>query len=88
MTDEPENTAGRNTIHTLAGASDFPTTRWTLVVAAGRPPTERGSLGFSFSLRELLVSVIRVCSSSRLSFRPGAGPHAGVFHTRTGRPIP
>ena len=37
MTDEPENTAGRNTIHTLAGASDFPTTRWTLVVAAADP---------------------------------------------------
>ena len=37
MTDEPENTAGRNTIHTLAGPSDFPTTRWTLVVAAADP---------------------------------------------------
>lgn len=37
MTDEPENTASRNTIHTLAGASDFPTTRWTLVVAAADP---------------------------------------------------
>ena len=37
MTDEPENTADRNTIHTLAGASDFPTTRWTLVVAAADP---------------------------------------------------
>jgi RNA polymerase sigma-70 factor (ECF subfamily) len=37
MTDEPENTAGRNTIHTLAGASDFPTTRWTLVLAAASP---------------------------------------------------
>lgn len=34
MTDEPENSAGRSTMHTLAGASDFPTTRWTLVVAA------------------------------------------------------
>src|ERR1039457_7588879 len=28
------NTAGRNTMHTLAGPSDFPTTRWTLVIAA------------------------------------------------------
>src|SRR5579864_2410776 len=37
MTDEPETTAGRNTIHTLAGPSDFPTTRWTLVVAAADP---------------------------------------------------
>src|SRR5579872_2942289 len=37
MTDEPESTAARNTIHTLAGASDFPTTRWTLVVAAADP---------------------------------------------------
>jgi len=34
MTDEPSNTAGRNTTHTLAGPSDFPTTRWTLVIAA------------------------------------------------------
>ncbi len=33
MTDEPERTAGRDT--TLAGPSDFPTTQWTLVVAAG-----------------------------------------------------
>ncbi len=37
MTDEPENTVGRNTINTLAGVSDFPTTRWTLVVAAADP---------------------------------------------------
>jgi RNA polymerase sigma factor (sigma-70 family) len=37
MTHEPENTAGRNTIYTLAGAPDFPTTRWTLVVAAADP---------------------------------------------------
>src|ERR1017187_8706282 len=34
MTDEPGNTAGRNTMHTLAGPSDFPITRWTLVIAA------------------------------------------------------
>jgi hypothetical protein len=34
MTDEPGNTAGRNTMHTLVGPSDFPTTRWTLVIAA------------------------------------------------------
>jgi RNA polymerase sigma-70 factor (ECF subfamily) len=25
------------TMHTLAGASQFPTTRWTLVIAAGNP---------------------------------------------------
>jgi len=37
MTDESENIASRNTIHTLSGASDFPTTRWTLVVAAADP---------------------------------------------------
>ncbi|HXS93277.1 MAG TPA: sigma-70 family RNA polymerase sigma factor [Candidatus Limnocylindrales bacterium] len=37
MTHEPENTAGRNTFYTLAGSSDFPTTRWTLVVAAADP---------------------------------------------------
>jgi RNA polymerase sigma factor (sigma-70 family) len=37
MTDEPANTAGQNTMHTLAGPSDFPTTRWTLVIAAADP---------------------------------------------------
>ena len=37
MTDEPGNTAGQNTINTLVGPSDFPTTRWTLVVAAADP---------------------------------------------------
>lgn len=26
-----------HTLHTLPGASEFPTTRWTLVVAAGNP---------------------------------------------------
>src|SRR5215831_5681840 len=35
MTNEPGSNAERNT--TLAGPSDFPTTRWTLVVAAGDP---------------------------------------------------
>jgi RNA polymerase sigma-70 factor (ECF subfamily) len=35
MTNEPGSTASRNTMHTLAGVSQFPTTRWTLVVAAG-----------------------------------------------------
>jgi len=37
MTDEPGNTAVRNTMHTLAGPSQFPTTRWTLVIAAADP---------------------------------------------------
>src|SRR5882762_3593507 len=37
MTDEPGNTAGRDTMHTLAGPSRFPTTRWTLVIAAADP---------------------------------------------------
>ena len=37
MTDEPGNTVGRNTAHTLTGPSDFPTTRWTLVIAAADP---------------------------------------------------
>src|SRR5882762_8542243 len=37
MTDEPGNTAGRNTMHALAGSSQFPTTRWTLVIAAADP---------------------------------------------------
>jgi hypothetical protein len=37
MTDEPENTPDQNSMHTLTGPSDFPTTRWTLVVAAADP---------------------------------------------------
>ncbi|MDE3168230.1 MAG: sigma-70 family RNA polymerase sigma factor [Acidobacteriota bacterium] len=37
MRHEPEDSAGRNTIHTPAEATDFPTTRWTLVVAAAGP---------------------------------------------------
>jgi RNA polymerase sigma factor (sigma-70 family) len=37
MIDEPGNTKGRNTMQTLVGSSDFPTTRWTMVVAAGDP---------------------------------------------------
>ena len=37
MINEPGNTKGRNTMQTLAGPSDFPTTRWTLVVAAADP---------------------------------------------------
>src|SRR6202049_2110075 len=34
MIDEPGNTPSRNTMHTMAGPSNFPTTRWTLVIAA------------------------------------------------------
>ncbi len=41
MTDQPEDTVGRNITHPLTHAlmapSDFPTTRWTLVVAAADP---------------------------------------------------
>jgi RNA polymerase sigma-70 factor (ECF subfamily) len=37
MSDEPGNTLGQITMHTLAGPSDFPTTRWTLVIAAADP---------------------------------------------------
>ena len=37
MTNDPGNTKGRSTMHTLAGPSDFPTTRWTLVIAAADP---------------------------------------------------
>src|SRR5579862_2411143 len=37
MGDETGNIESRNTMHTLAGPSDFPTTRWTLIVEAGDP---------------------------------------------------
>src|SRR5512145_1680203 len=34
MTGDPETPQAETTLHTLAGGSDFPTTRWTLVIAA------------------------------------------------------
>ena len=37
MLDGPGNSKTRNTMQTLVGSSDFPTTRWTLVVAAADP---------------------------------------------------
>src|SRR5215210_2711037 len=37
MSNDPLNIAGRSTTRTLGGPSDFPTTRWTLVVAARDP---------------------------------------------------
>ena len=37
MTNEPGSTAGRKTMPPLVGPSHFPTTRWTLVVAAADP---------------------------------------------------
>src|ERR1700692_861379 len=42
------------TVHTLAGSSQFPTTRWTLVVAAGDPQRK--------DARSALVSL---CENSR-----------------------
>ena len=46
MTGDPENTAGGKDVHTLAGGSAFPTTRWTLVIAAAdsRPTEARSAL--------------------------------------------
>jgi RNA polymerase sigma-70 factor (ECF subfamily) len=46
MTDEPRNTVRGKTMHTLAGGSAFPTTRWTLVIAAAdsRPTEARSAL--------------------------------------------
>ena len=55
------------TMHTLPGSSQFPTTRWTLVVSAGAPDQERSPVRFSFPVRGLLVSVIRLYSPPRLS---------------------
>ena len=43
MSNDPGNTAGRRTMQTPSGPSDFPTTRWTLVVAAGDFNFPRGS---------------------------------------------
>ena len=36
------------TMHTLPGSSQFPTTRWTLVVAAGDPHREGSSVRSGF----------------------------------------
>jgi hypothetical protein len=37
MTRDPKTPQVEKTVHTLAGGSDFPTTRWTLVIAAADP---------------------------------------------------
>ena len=37
MTGDPKTPQAEKTMHTLAGGSDFPTTRWTLVIAAADP---------------------------------------------------
>src|SRR5215472_4467476 len=37
MSNEDERVTNGQTMHTLSGPSQFPTTRWTLVVAAGDP---------------------------------------------------
>jgi RNA polymerase sigma factor (sigma-70 family) len=51
MIDEPGNTKERNTIQTLVGSSEFPTTRWTLVVAAADPQRKEARSAL-VSLRE------------------------------------
>ena len=37
MTDKPRDTQAGRTMHAQVGRDNFPTTRWTLVVAAGDP---------------------------------------------------
>jgi RNA polymerase sigma-70 factor (ECF subfamily) len=49
VTDEPRDTLTGQTMHTLVGRSDFPTTRWTVVLAAGDPARKES--------REALVSL-------------------------------
>src|SRR5215472_6592671 len=51
MSDEPRDTLAGQTMHTLPGRRDFPTTRWTLVLSAG-DPTRRESRGALVSLCE------------------------------------
>jgi len=64
MTKEPGNTASRNT--TLAGPSDFPTTRLTLLIAAADPQRKEARSAL-VSLCESYWYPIRVCSQARLS---------------------
>jgi len=51
------------------------------------PRRRAGSLRFSFAVRGLLVSVIRLSAPARLCGRSGAGSHAGLFHPRARRAV-
>ena len=66
MTDESGNTPRSNTMHTLAGPSNFPTTRWTLVIAAADPQRKEARAAL-VSLCIGSASVIAISSGRRLS---------------------
>src|ERR1041385_3463144 len=59
-------------MQTLPGGSQFPTTRWTLVIAVGDPQRKEARSALA-SLRELLVSLVCLSAPARLCGRPGAG---------------
>ena len=74
------------TTHTLQWHSQFPTTRWTLVIAAGDPRRKKLDPHW-VPLRKLLISVGRLSAPPRLSGRSGSGFDAGVLHPHPRRPI-
>jgi hypothetical protein len=74
------------TMHTLPGSSQFPTTRWTLVVAAGDPHRKEA--------RSALVSLCEkywyplYAYLRRRGYRPMRRRISpGVLHPGVGRPI-
>ena len=87
MTDKPGNTPSPNTMDTLAGPSDFPTTRWTVLVAAADPHRkDAGSTLVSLCEGYCYPLFVKVC-------RGGDPPDRaqdltqGVFHPGAGRPV-
>jgi RNA polymerase sigma-70 factor (ECF subfamily) len=67
MTEKPRGTAAGQTMHARLGRSEFPTTRWTLVLAAG-DPTRKESRAALISLCEgywfPLYAYVRRCGHS------------------------
>ena len=59
------------------GGASFYATRWTLVIASAHEAKPGGSSGFSYSLSDLFVPIVHLCSSAwtfsawRAEFGPG-----------------
>ena len=75
------------TMHTLPGPSQFPTTRWTLVVAAGDPHRKEARSALVSLCENYWYPLVCLSAAARLSGRSGAGSDAGVLHARAGRAI-
>ena len=74
-------------MHTLAGSSQFPTTRWTLVVAAADPQRKEPLRSSSLCARATGIRYTPYLRRRGYHSRPGAGSDAGVLHARAGRAI-